>query len=112
MLSRVRKNHDKANREKGNMTKQKEPTKPVFEQRFNHIRLVIWENQTKGQSWFNIVITRRFRDGEEWKESSSFSGLGDLALVSSAVRSAEEFLRGKSLSHHQEVETSDAIEGL
>ncbi|XZE20291.1 hypothetical protein SH449x_000158 [Pirellulaceae bacterium SH449] len=94
------------------MAKQKEPTRPVFEQKFNHIRLVIWENQTKGQIWFNIVITRRFRDGEEWKESSSFSGLGDLALVSSAVRSAEEFLRGKSLTHGQEIETSSEIEGL
>ena len=94
------------------MAKEKEPTKPVFEQRFNHIRLVVWENQTKGQTWFNIVITRRFRDGEEWKESSSFSGLGDLALVSSAVRSAEEFLRGKTLSHHQENDIADGIEGV
>lgn len=94
------------------MTKQKDNIKPVFEQRFNHIRLTIWENQNKGQSWFNVVITRRFKDGDEWKESSSFSGLGDLALVSAAVRSAEEFLRGKAFNDFAGSDESEAIAGM
>ena len=93
------------------MAKQKE-LKPVFEQRFNHIRLTIWENQNKGQSWFNVVITRRFKDGDEWKESSSFSGLGYLALVSAAVRSAEEFLRGRAFNDFGGSEESEAIAGM
>ena len=93
------------------MAKQKE-TKPVFEQRFNHIRLTIWENQNKGQSWFNVVITRRFKDGDEWKESSSFSGLGDLALVGAAVRTAESFLSGKALNDLSGSDESEAIAGM
>ena len=77
--------------------KPNETIRPVLDQRFNHIRLVIWENTNKGQVWHNVVITRRFRDGDEWKESSSYSGLGDLALVDEAVDMAKEFLRGKAL---------------
>jgi hypothetical protein len=94
------------------MAKKNETTKPAFEQRFNHIRLTIWENSNKGAAWFNVVITRRFKDGEEWKESSSFSGLGDLALVSAAVRSAEEFLRSKAMESFTDSEDSDAVEGV
>ena len=86
--------------------------RPAFEQRFNHIRLSVWENQNKGQSWFNVVITRRFKDGDEWKESSSFSGLGDLALVSAAVRSAEKFLMDKSFDDAAGSDESEAIAGV
>ncbi len=94
------------------MAKQKEAIRPCFEQRFNHIRLTIWENQNKGNSFFNVVITRRFKTDDEWKESSSFSGLGDLALVSAAVRSAEEFLRGKALNDFAGSDESEAIAGM
>lgn len=94
------------------MAKQKEVIKPVFEQRFNHIRLTIWENVNKNSKFFNTVITRRYKDGEDWKESSSFSGLGDLALASAAVRSAEEFLRGKAMESFTGSDESDAIEGV
>lgn len=94
------------------MAKQKEVIKPVFEQRFNHIRLTIWENVNKNSKFFNTVVTRRYKDGTEWKESSSFSGLGDLALVSAAVRSAEEFLRGKALNDIVGSDQSDAIAGM
>jgi hypothetical protein len=97
---------------KNQMGKKTESPKPCFEQRYNHIRLTVWENVSKGQSYFNVVITRRYRDGDDWKESSSFSGLGDLALVAAAVKSAEEFLRGKALSSYSDSESVDVVEGL
>ena len=83
---------------KGNMTKENRnaPT-PAYEARLNHIRLTIWENVNKGSSYFNTVITRRYKEGDEWKESCTFSGLGDLALVAEAVNLAREFVRERTL---------------
>ncbi len=63
--------------------------KPVFEARLNHIRVSVWENSSNGKTWFNTVITRRWKDGDDFKDSNSFSGLGDLALASEAVRLAQ-----------------------
>jgi hypothetical protein len=96
---------------KRKMTKT-ETTKPVLEHRFNHIKLAVWANVNKGQTWHNVVVTRRFREGDEWKESSSFSGLGDLALVSAAVKLAEEYLRAKALENQSQGDDADAIGGL
>ncbi len=88
-------NEDKG---KGNMTKENRnaPT-PAYEARLNHIRLTVWENFSKGSSYFNTVITRRYKEGDEWKESCTFSGLGDLALVAEAVSLAREFVRERTL---------------
>ena len=56
---------------KGKMTKENRnaPT-PAYEARLNHIRLTIWENVNKGSSYFNTVITRRYKEGDEFKESN------------------------------------------
>jgi hypothetical protein len=75
----------------------KTPT-PAFEARLNHIRLTVWANQSNGAAWHNVVITRRYKDGDEWKESNSFSGLGDLALLGEAVHLAQEFVRSELLA--------------
>ncbi len=71
--------------------------KPAFEARLNHIRVAVWENSSNGKAWFNTVITRRFKDGDEWKDSNSYSGLGDLALAAEGVRLAQDFIRSQQL---------------
>ena len=70
---------------------------PAYEARLNHIRLTVWQNVNKGSSYFNTVITRRYKEGDEWKESCTFSGLGDLALVAEAVSLARDFVRERTL---------------
>ena len=94
----VNKLNVKEEKGKGNMTKENRnaPT-PAYEARLNHIRLTIWENVNKGSSYFNTVITRRYKDGDEFKESNTFSGLGDIALLSEAVNLAREFIRERTL---------------
>lgn len=72
----------------------KSDKKPAFEHRLNHIRVTCWENRsTEGRQWFNTSVTRRYRDGEEWKESTTFNGLADLTLVAECIRLAMEFVR-------------------
>lgn len=67
---------------------------PAFEARLNHIRVSVWENTTNdGKKWFNTCATRRYQDGSEWKEATTFNGLADLALLAEAVRMAQDFIR-------------------
>lgn len=51
------------------MTKEKNAPTPAYEARLNHIRLTVWENVNKGSSYFNTVITRRYKEGDEWKDT-------------------------------------------
>ena len=55
--------------------------KPIHEIRFSKIRAAIWENRTTaGKPIYNVTFSRLYRDGERWKDSTSFSR-GDLLLL-------------------------------
>lgn len=66
---------------------------PVFERRLNHIRVSVWKNITEGKPWFNTVFTRRYKEGNEWRDSSTFNGLADLALLQEALDVARSYIR-------------------
>lgn len=61
-------------------TKEKEKVKPVHEIRLGRIKAAIWENETQNGTMFNVTISRLWRDGKQWNDSSSF-GRDDLPLV-------------------------------
>ncbi len=69
-----------------------ETNKPAYEKRLGSVRLAIWENSSNGKPWFNVAITRRYKDGDDWKDATTFNGLGDLALVSEAVNMAKTWV--------------------
>ena len=80
--------------------------KPVFERRLNHIRVGVWANRNEKGTWFNTVITRRYKDGEKWIDSNTFNGLADLALAGEAQRLARDFItRAES-----DIESQEGIE--
>lgn len=54
--------------------------KPVHEVRLGRVKAVIWENASGETIFHNVTFARLYKDGEEWKESSSFSR-DDLPLV-------------------------------
>jgi hypothetical protein len=56
-------------------------TKPVHSIRFGAIEAAIWKNQNETSTWFNVTITRSYKEGEGFKETTSF-GRDDLPLVS------------------------------
>jgi hypothetical protein len=56
------------------------------------IRATIWENASdKGKPWYNVVVTRSYKDGNEFKDSNSF-GHSDLPVVSKAMDFAYEWI--------------------
>lgn len=54
--------------------------RPVHEIRMGRIRAAIWENDTQNGTRHNVSLSRIYKDGEVWKDSSSF-GRDDLPLV-------------------------------
>ena len=48
--------------------------RPIHEIRLgNHVRAAIWSNQSEDRrTWFSVTITRRYKNGEQWKDSTSF----------------------------------------
>jgi len=62
------------------MPNKKEKVKPVHEVRLGRIKAAIWENETQNGSMFNVTISRLWKDGSQWKDSTSF-GRDDLPLL-------------------------------
>jgi len=62
----------------------KEKVRPIHEIRFGRIKAAIWENETQNGMMFNVTISRLYKDGNQWKDSSSF-GRDDLPLVAKVV---------------------------
>ena len=62
--------------------------RPIHEIKLGRIRASIWTNETdRGDVWFNVSITRVFRDGADWKTTTSF-GRDDLPMVVKAAEMA------------------------
>ena len=64
-----------------------EKTRPVHEVRLGRIRAAIWKNTTENGSRFNVTVARLYKDGDNWKDSSSF-GREDLPLVQKVLNIA------------------------
>ena len=54
--------------------------KPVHEIRLGRIKATIWENETENGPRYNVTVSRLYKDGDEWKQTTSF-GRDDLPLV-------------------------------
>lgn len=65
--------------------KTNEKVKPAFVKQVGATRAVVWANGNEERTFFNISLTRRYRDGDQWKESTSFNGLGDVACLKEAL---------------------------
>ena len=63
--------------------------KPVHEVRLGRIRASVWHNtNSKQESWYSVVLTRGYKDGQgQWKNSHSL-GLDDLLVAGEVLRLA------------------------
>jgi hypothetical protein len=72
--------------------------KPVHEIRMGRVRAAVWQNETEAGVRHNVTFSRLYKDGDQWKDSTSF-GRGDLPLL--------ERLAGLALTYLYQ-ETADA----
>ncbi len=57
---------------------------PVHEIRLGRIRAAIWENDTQNGTRHNVTVTRLYKDGDDWKDSTSF-GRDDLPFFAKVL---------------------------
>jgi hypothetical protein len=65
--------------------------KPVHEIRLGRIKAAIWANETDNGTRHNVSITRLYKDGDEWKTSTSF-GREELPLVAKIADMAHTWI--------------------
>lgn len=58
---------------------------PVFEARIKMVKAVVWENQSDEGAWYSVTVSRSYKDGENWKQASSF-GRDDLLTLAECLR--------------------------
>ena len=66
------------------MARNSKSNPPVHEVRMGRVRAAIWENETQNGTRHNVTLSRLYKDGDEWKQTSSF-GRDDLPLVAKVV---------------------------
>ena len=62
-------------------------TKPAAEVRFGNIRAAIWRNEGESGPWYNVTVERSYRDGTDYKSSTSF-GRDDLLILAKVADQA------------------------
>jgi hypothetical protein len=66
--------------------------KPVHEIRLGRIKAAVWENQSQNNgAMYNVTLSRLYRDGNQWKDSTSF-GRDDLPLVEKVADLAHRWI--------------------
>ena len=65
--------------------------KPSHVVRYGGVKAVVWQNQTSNGPMYNVTVARTYRDGEEWKESSSF-GSDELLTLAKALNDAHSWI--------------------
>ena len=79
------------------MARQTKTNRPVHELRMGRVRAAVWENETQNGTRHNVTISRLYKDGDDWKDSTSF-GRDDLPLVEKVAALAHAWIYGSKQS--------------
>ena len=65
--------------------------KPAHTIKLGRVKAAIWSNETENGNRFNVTVTRLYKDGEKWKDSSSF-GRDELPLAIKVLDQAHTWI--------------------
>ena len=68
--------------------------RPAHEIRYGNVKAVIWCNQTANGPMHNVTVSRLYKDGDDWKESSGF-GRDDLLVLAKALDEAHTWIHSQ-----------------
>lgn len=66
-------------------------SKPVHEIRLGLIKAAIWHNLTRAGERFNVTLSRLYKNGDQWKESTHF-GRDDLLQAAKVLDMAHSWI--------------------
>jgi hypothetical protein len=79
------------------MARNPKSNRPVHEIRMGRIRAAIWENETPNGTRHNVTLSRLYKDGDDWRDSTSF-GRDDLPLVAKVADMVHSWIYRESSS--------------
>jgi len=68
-----------------------EKNRPAHEIRIGAVKAVIWANQTDSGVFYNVNLSRLYKDGDDWKSTDSFRR-DDLPLVAKLADKAFDWI--------------------
>jgi hypothetical protein len=71
--------------------------RPVHEIRLGRIRAAIWANQNDNGTWYNVTLSRSYKDGDDWRSSASF-GRDELLTLAKVADLANSWIHEQSQS--------------
>ena len=72
-------------------TKEEKKDKPAKTFRYGNVKGAIWAQTTADRVWFSLAITRSYKQGEEWSDTTRFNR-DDLPLVKLIADKAFEWI--------------------
>ena len=73
------------------MSRSEAKSRPVHEIRMGRVRAAIWANETQNGTRHNVTVSRIYKDGDDWKDSTSF-GRDDLPLLVKVVDQCHDWI--------------------
>ena len=67
------------------------PAMPVFSCRHRALKAAVWQNESDKGPFYNVTVSRSYKDGEKWKESTSF-GYDDILPIAELLRTCHGFI--------------------
>ncbi|MCL4740962.1 MAG: hypothetical protein KJZ54_02050 [Phycisphaerales bacterium] len=80
-------------------------SKPVHVVRYGAIKAAIWRNETSAGPMYNVTVSRTYKEGDEWRESTSF-GADDLLVLAKALNEAHSWIFAQRAKSAQERDDS------
>jgi hypothetical protein len=74
---------------------------PVFTCRHRALKAAVWKNDGESGSFYNVTLTRSYKDGETWRESGSF-GYDDVLIVAELLRTCHGFISREMAKQSEE----------
>src|ERR1043165_1341920 len=73
-------------------TREAKKQRPVFEVRYGRLRASVWRQESDKGPWFNVTLSRSYKDDAgNWQNSSSF-GTRDLLEVANLCQEAHTWI--------------------
>ena len=66
--------------------------RPAHKIQHRGIAVTIWKNEGKNGPFYSVTLSRRYKQGDEWKESSSYDE-DDLLLLTELLTEAHAWIR-------------------
>ena len=79
----------------------KKEKEPVHRIPLGNICAAIWENENEKGVWYNTTITRSYRNGETWNDTTSLSR-DDLPVVRVAADMAHSWIWERTVATRRE----------